>query len=244
MKCNALILIFIGLSSLTWANDKQTPPQITVNGEASVFKPADQIELLVDVITEDKSVKKAVEDNNWMMNRTIENLIKAGLTKEELQTNRYQVEPVYRIPTKNEKEEQQTIDHYLVHHSIAIKTQKLELKNAIIGAAVEGGANQIKSLVFNSISPQAYREEALALATKNALDNARALAAAANVKIVRVLSLTVEQLQDQSKSQLPRMSMAKLGGTHNYEPQIEEGPIGIFATVNMTLEITELSGGQ
>lgn len=240
MKRLALIFIFvfIGLNRIVWADNKQDQiPQMRVNGEASVFKPADQMELLVDVMTEGKDVKKAVEENNRMINQTLNNLVKAGLTKEEFQTSKYQVEPIYHIPTQDEKESQQTIDHYLVHHSIAIKTQKLELKNAIIGAAVEGGANQIKSLIFNSISPQAYREEALALAAKNALDNARALAAAANVKIVRLLSLTVEQLQDQSKSQLPRMSMAKFSGANNYEPSIEEGPIEIYAAVNMTLEI-------
>lgn len=240
--------IFIFLSALListgfgWgAENPVIIPQMTVSGEAAIFKPADQMELTIDVMTEGKDAKQAVEDNTRMMNSTLENLAKLGITKEEYQTSRYQVQPVYHIPTKEEDNQtQKTIDHYIVHHSLAIKTQKLNLKNAIIGAAIEGGANQITSLVFNSLNPQSFREEAIATAAKNALDNAKALAVAANVKIVRILSLTVEHLQDQSRNSVPRFAMAKVGGGSVYEPTLDEGPVEIYAVVNLVVEIGPL----
>lgn len=236
LKC-LLVLVIVG-SQMSWAHDKNPEiPHMTVNGEATLFKPADQMELLVDVLTEGKEVKKAVEENNRMIGQTLTNLKKVGLTEGEYHTNRYQVNPVYQISEKD-KQNHQMIDHYEVHHTIAIKTQKLDLKDAIIGAVVEGGANQITSLTFNNFNPQSYREEAIAQAAKNALSNAHALAIASKVKVVRLLSVAVEQLYDQSKSQMPRMAMAKMSPGNAYEPSINEGPVEIFATVSMVLEIS------
>ncbi len=227
---------FALISQMGWAHDKNPEiPRMTVNGEATLFKPADQMELQVDVVTEGTEAQKAVEENNRIMAQTLNNLKKIGLNEEEYYTSRYQVMPIY--PTvKDPKENPHKIDHYEVHHTLAIKTQKLNLKNAIVGAVVEGGANQITSLTFNSANPQSYREEAIAQAAQNALDNANALANASKVKIVRILSVAVEQLTDQSRNQTPRLAMAKVS-MGNAEPSISEGPMEIFATVNMVLEI-------
>lgn len=243
--------LFILLSSLTLAftsiraeERQMMPPHMTVNGEGFILKPADQIELVVDVMTEDKDPKKAVEENNRLMNRTLENLNRLGLSKDEYQTSRYQLQPVYTIPPKDHKTtEAQAIDHYVVHHTLTIKTQQLNLKNDIVGAVVEGGTNQIISLNFSILNTQSYREEAIALAAQNALENARALALAAKVKITKVLSLSIDQLSDQSKNPIPRMAMAKLEGGANYNPSLQEGPIEIYATVTAILEIsTDLEG--
>jgi uncharacterized protein YggE len=108
----------------------------------------------------------------------------------------------------------------------------------MIGAAVEGGANQIEQLNFNLNNPQAYRAEVIHLATQNAISDAQALANAAAVRLVRILSLSMDQWQHQ-----PRFShfslMAKAGEANQagVETPLEPGSVELQATVYMTFEI-------
>jgi len=238
-------LLFLSLcslfaTSLLHADEERFSniPQIIVRGEATVLKPADQMEITVDILTENKDAKEAVRENNESIRKTLENINKIGLSESEYQTSQYQIQPVYSVPQKDH--ERAEIDHYSVHHSLTIKTRKLDLKNAIIGAVVEGGVNQINSLAFNNVNPQSYREEAIAAAAKNALENANALALATKVKIAGVLLAEVIDVSDQTNPQLPRFALAKANNQNSYEPSIQEGLVQIRASVNLILEISDI----
>ncbi len=232
--CHLLII------SSIYADDEkfENTPQLVVKGAATLLKPADQLEIIFDVVTENKDVKEAVKQNNAAIKATLDNLNKLGLTKEDYQTSQYQVQPIYSIPSK--ENEKSGIDHYAVHHTLTIKTQKLDLKNDLIGSAIVGGTNQINSLTFSLVNPQAYREEAIAAAAQNALANANALAKAIQVKISRVLYAKISQLSGQSVDQFPRMALAKFNDTENYSPSIQEGLVQVEAEVSLVLEIASL----
>ncbi len=205
---------------------------LAIKGQGTIWKSADQIEITFDAMSENKDPKKAVEDNNVIMNQALTNMQAIGLTKDDYHTNNYQLQAVYR--NKDNYSGEQILDHYTVHHTLTVKTKKMDLSETIIGAAIDAGINQIQSVNFSSSTTQSNREEALEQAVKNGFSNARVVANAVDMKIVRVISLAVDQVQHNNPRVFDQMTLAKWNG---FNPPIQAGPIEIQAEVNMTFEI-------
>jgi hypothetical protein len=226
-------VLFFVICNPIHANDlNYLTPTLAIKGSAMISKSADQIEIAFDAMTENKDPKRAVEDNNEIMNRALQNLQTIGLIKDDYYTSNYQLQAIYR--SKDNYSGEQILDHYTVHHTLTIKTKKIDLSEAIIGAAIEAGINQIQSINFTNSNAQTNREEALEQAVKNGLSNARVVANAAGTKIVRVLSLTVDQVENNNPRVFDHMSLAKWSG---FNPPIQAGPVEIQAEVNMIFEI-------
>lgn len=214
------------------AIENKVPNTLSIKGEAVIYKPADQIELVFDVMTEDNDPQKAVEENNFIMNQTLLNLQEVGLTKEEYYTSNYQLLAIFK--TKDHYTGEQILDHYRVHHVLTIKTQKMDLSETIIGAAIAGGVNQIQSMNFSSSNTQANREEAIQQAVKNGLSLAKVVADAAGVKIVKVIKIGVDQVNYNNPRMFDQMALAKWNG---FNPPIQAGPIEVQADINIVFEI-------
>jgi uncharacterized protein YggE len=232
------ILFFLSSSVYSEEFNRLTLPQLTVRGEASIFKPADQVEMSLSVVTQDPDSKKAVQANNEKMQRVTDQLRDLGLDNNDFQTGRFTIQPVYNYSNLKDKRETPLITHYDVSNNIQIKTSKLNLIEKIIGTIVQAGANQFNQINFNLNNPQAYREEVIQLATQNALEDANSVAKAAHVRITRILSLDLDP--NQQNYPVPRMLMAtKMGSENSYEAPIEVGQVEIKASVHVVFEITQ-----
>lgn len=229
------VAIFIFGSCQAAANTPEIP-KLTVKGEGTLYKPADQMELNISVVTQNGDSKLAVKANNEKMERVISQLNKAGLTSKEIQTGQFMVQPIYHYPGPKEEPSGPSITHYEVTNTLQIKTKQLDLIEKIIGAAVQSGANRLDQIVFNLSDPQLYRNEVIHLATKHAMEDAKSLAEAAQVNLVRVLSLDLDP--NQNHYPVPRMAMAyKAENAGSFEAPIEIGQVEMKASVNMTFEI-------
>lgn len=230
---SAMLALSATIASIAQADEKVIP-KLSVRGEAILYRPADQMELSVSVVSEGKDPRKTVAENNQKVNHVIAALDSAGLTKEEYQTSRYQIQPVMRYP-KEQENRPPYIDSYEVTNTIHIKTTKLDQAEAIIGRVVEAGANQIQDINFNLSNPRAYQQEAIATAYANAAADARVLAQAARVSIVGVASMELER---NSPRPFPRMMTAtfKSAGSAANVP-LEIGDVEVTANVNVTYEI-------
>lgn len=213
-------------------------PKINVRGEASIFKPADQMEISLGVVTSAENSSQALNENNQRMHQIIANLQTLGLDESDYQTGRFQINPIYQRPPKRHEEEPQTkISHYEVTNTIQIKTQKIDFADRIIITAVQGGANQVEQVNFNLNNPQAYRAEVIKLATENALSDANALANAAGVRLVRVLNLSMDYWQNFPRPYMLAKSEGYGAAADAHQDVMEPGKTEIHATVNVTLEI-------
>jgi len=215
-------------------------PQLTVRGEASIFKPADQMEVSLGVVTEADTSLEALDQNNQHMHEVIAHLQALGLDETDYQTGRFHIRPVYPKPLKaHEEEESVKIHHYEVVNTIQIKTQKISLIDKIIGAAVKGGANQVDRINFNLSNPQPYRAEAIKVAAQNALTDASELASVMGVKLKRIISLSLDHWQ-QFPAPLMIFKEGEAGGRHSErrgEDALQQGEAEIHATVNVIFEI-------
>jgi uncharacterized protein YggE len=235
----SLGLLILSSQNGCYADEFDNLPKLLVKGEASIFKPADQMEVSLGVLTTGDNSSQAVESNNQKMRQVIANLKSLGLDETDYQTRGFQVKPVYQKPSKeSEKSNQGKIDHYEAFNTIQIKTQKITLADQIISAAIQGGANHIPQVNFNLNNPQAYREGAIKLAAQNALSDANALAAATAVKLKRILNLSLDQWQSNPQ---PLMLKAKGGAAalsqEERQSTMEPGQVEIHAVVNITMEI-------
>lgn len=213
-------------------------PKLTAKGEASLFKPADQMEASLGVlITADQS-SEAVEANNEHIRQIIAKLKALGLDQSDYQTGSFHVKPVYQKPAKeSEGGGQGKISHYEAFNAIHIKTLKITLANQIIQAAVQGGANQIRQMEFNLHNPQSYHEEAIKLASQYALADANALAGATDVKIKRILNLSMDYWHNMPQPYMFKAREAAFSSQTVGDEVMEPGQAEIHAVVNIVFEI-------
>ena len=139
----------------------QQIPQMTVRGEAILKVPADQFRLQVGVVSEAKTALQALEENQVAMDKVIRALAKTGLSEEEYKTGRFEVRPNWSPRPRNAQPDwRPRITGYTVRNALNIRTQKIDLAGAIIGAAGETGANKIDSIIFDLADPGKYRAQA------------------------------------------------------------------------------------
>ncbi len=190
-----ILLLSFTLTTLLSATDIP-PPQLSVRGHAVLSKPADQLHINMGVVSQEKSAKAALDENSSQMRQLIASLKKSGLKESEYQTGRFSINPIYsRRPNNADQEWSPVITGFEVRNSLAIVTDKIDQAGSIIDSAAKAGANSIDSIQFQISDPQAHRSDLINAATKNALEDAKSLSEAANVKLVRITSIAVDDAQ-------------------------------------------------
>lgn len=216
--------------------DKITP-QMTVRGEAELDKPADQLRMSIGVVTENADATKALEDNSEAMQGVVDALKTAGLKDGEYQTGNFRITPQFsRRPARADENWRPEIVSYQVMNTVDVKTKKLELAGDLIQAANKAGANTVSGVSFDMADARTHRAEAIREATKNARDDARILADAAGVKLVRVLSVRLDDAQPISEYR-SQMRMAGDAAMSAPPPSITPGDVTIRASVTIVYEI-------
>lgn len=230
----------VALAALTFAPGPQTAeppvPQLTVRGNAMLDKPADQLRMSLGVVTQSQDADDALTDNSRRMNDVVKALLKAGLPKDDYQTGRFSIQPQYaRRPRDADADWTPRIAGYNVTNTIQVRTRKLELAGKLIQAANQAGANSIDSIGFDLADPRAHRAEAIATATRNARADAAVLAGAAGVKLVRILSIELDE-----SGWRPPVPMARAGlamAEAAAPPPIEPGDVTVQASVTIIYAI-------
>ena len=228
----------------------QTPetkviPKLTVKGRAELEKPADELRIDVGVVTEDEEASAALAANNKLMRDIVAALKKAGLSDDEFETGRFRIRPNYSPrPRAPEPGWRPRIVGFDVVNSLHVKTGRLGLAGDLVQAATSAGANTVDNIRFGLAEPRAHRSEAIANATSNAREDARTLAEAAGVELVRLLSINL----DDAATGTPRIGAAAARGFARAEggssPPISPGEVTVTAGVTLVYEISQGLGGE
>ncbi len=235
MKAKNIIfsILLVFSSSACWAGNTFFP-KLVVTGTAQLHKPADQLGLSISVVTQADTADKALDDNNTRMHQVIDSLQIAGLEKGEYHTGQFSIQPVYSTPPRNIPPDwKSTVIGYEVTNSLNIQTQKLDLAPTIIDAAGQSGASQISNIHFGLQDTNIYRQEAITEATGNAIKDAESLASVANIQLVRILDIKLDQPQIYARPGQNMMYMAK----RESAPFIEAPDVDVSASVTVTFEI-------
>lgn len=192
LLCVFLLFLLAGLAP-SRPSFAAEPAYLHVSGEAVLQVPADQAEFRVGVQTDGVTAEQALENNSKAMRQVEQKLLLAGLEKGEYSTARFQLQPRWSPrPRDAEPDWRPRIVGFSVSNSFAVRTTKLEILGKLIEAASAAGANDIGQISFSLADPRAHRRSAIEQATKNAIADAKTLAASAGVRLLEIADITLD----------------------------------------------------
>ncbi len=212
-----------------YAND---PATITVHGEGVIYKPADLVSLSAGTVTEAEEAEKALDQNNRQMRALVQELMNLGISEDEIQTGQFSLSPIYSSRSQNDSSEwAPKIVGYRVLNQIKITTDQLSLIGPLMTEITKSGAGNIGQLNYDLKNKRLYREEAITKATANAIEDAKSLSSAANLKLIRIKKI---RLDDTDISPMSRDFGLMAKGV-----PVFEGEIPIRATVYLEIEAVQ-----
>lgn len=207
-----------------------TPPSLSVSAEATVEVPPDRAQLDVGVLTEATDSATAARENARLAEAVLQAVRGVLGPKSDVRTVGYALSPSYEYPKEGGRPK---IVGYVASNTVRATIDDLSRIGPLIDAASRAGANQIQRIQFMLKDEDGARERALREAATKARARAAALAAALNVRIVRVLSAV-------ESAPVPRpMHDVMIAQAREAATPIEAGTIEIQATVSLTMEVAE-----
>jgi uncharacterized protein YggE len=157
--------------------------QIVVNGVGRLEVSPDQASVTVGVQLQRRTAAEAMSEANRVATQIAARLQRVGLRREDMRTSAIQVSPVY---AGGQQGAPPRVTGYRASHTLALNIRNLDLVGRAIDAAVEAGANTILGISFGLQDPSRVRNEALALAVRDARAKADAIAQAAGLRIIGI----------------------------------------------------------
>ncbi len=194
--------------------------QLTLNGKGSVRANPDIAIVNIGVITEDKELERAQQQNASAISVVINSLKAGGMKDSDIQTITYSVNPQYDFV-----EGRQLFRNYRVVNALRVTIRDINRAGAIIDGAVRSGANEIGSIEFTVSDSSVYYNQALNLAIKDAIGKASDIEKAFGFTINK----TPISITEETASFTPKMDFAMMRseGTTPIQP----GELEIGASV-------------
>lgn len=206
-------------------------PQITVTGEAAVQAAPDMAVLSLGVTTQGASAEAAMTANSEALARVIDQLKAAGIAAEDIQTTNLSLSPNWT--GYDASGGAQVISGYTATNMVTVRVRALDGLGKVLAAAVGDGANSLNGLSFEMSEPRPAQDAAREAATKDARARAELLAAAAGVKLGRLLSIT----EGMSGGGMP-MPVAYKADAAMAVP-VEAGQVSLTSSVTLSFEIVQ-----
>ena len=226
----ALLLAALALAPFLAARADAPPPSLTVSGTGAVSATPDTGRISAGVVTEARGAADAVRANTTAVQQVLAALDKAGIPKKDVQTRGFSLIPVYANRTKaNEAPE---IVGYRVENTLEVSVQGVEKVGSVLDHVVTAGANQLGGISFSLGDPDPSLDEARRRAIADARRKAELYAAAASVKLGRVLRIEEESAPRPG----PFVPMARMEAATAVPVAPGQLELSVTATVTWSLE--------
>ncbi len=150
----------------------QTPPTITVSGEALVQVVPDKVTIVFGIETWDKDIHIAKQQNTEIHERAVAAIRRVGVRERDIQTDHLSLEPRY----ESEYSHYNLIGYFVRNSLSVVLTDPARIEQLITDALV-AGVTHIHGINFETTEFKQNREEARRLALEAALEKARKMAA-------------------------------------------------------------------
>jgi len=165
----------------------ETKNKIDVSGTAKLREKADIVEIILGLENRASTASAAQRENTNLMDRVYKAVF-SYVQKEAVETVTYEISPV-----RDWKSPRKEIVGYSVKHLIKIKASP-SIAGNIVDAAVNAGANNIKSIIFklSDSKKEKLGSQALKIALMNANRKASIITSELGVKIKKPLYVNAE----------------------------------------------------
>jgi uncharacterized protein YggE len=178
-----LMLVFaLSAAVLTNAQEIKPTPQVNVAGEGKVRVTPDQVFIAVSVDTKGNKAADVKRDNDAVVEKVIQAIKKSNLPKEDVQTKRISLNPVYDYEKKKYS--------YSATQTIEILLKDLSKYDAMMENLVDAGINRIGSVEFRSSKIEQYKSDARKEAMKEAKRKAEDYVSVLGQKVGKALTIS------------------------------------------------------
>lgn len=211
-------------------NDLRNSISITATGEVKLMP--DVAYATVGVLSKNEKLKTAQEDNRTKMDAIYKALNDKGITKENIRTASYSVNPTYDYTSGTGK-----ITGYEVANTVEVTINNIESVGEILDVCSAAGANTAYPIQFDLKDKTAAYNDALKQAVEKAKAKADIAAKASNVTISGVMK--IEENYNTSTPYFNDRLYATASATKESVPetQISAGELTITADVHIVYEI-------
>ncbi|MEM8696367.1 MAG: SIMPL domain-containing protein [Pseudomonadota bacterium] len=184
------------------------------------------------VVTEAPTAAAALEANNRQMNRVFQALEAAGMAGRDIQTASINLNARYDYSDRNERR----LLGYTASNQLTIRFREVERAGSVIDTLVAAGVNQINGPSLQIDSPEEALNEARRDAIRKARERAELYAAAAGMRVVRIVSIS-EAGAARPPVVMQRMANAPMDMAESAPMQIAPGEQRLTANVSVTFEL-------
>jgi uncharacterized protein YggE len=170
------------------ASGSRRIPTLTVTGEGSVTRAPDRATVSFNIETTNDVAAAATSANAAIANALTARLAPLHITATAISTSGYGLNYNPRPPKPDPASTQRY--GYTVARTIDVVVDNVDATGAVVDAAVSAGVTNVNGIAFSLRDRHAAVRAAQAAALADAVDQARSLAAAAKVRLVRILALS------------------------------------------------------
>jgi uncharacterized protein len=160
---------------------------IRVSGVGEVNAEPDLATIQFAVETTGETAQEAGAANADLMDRVIQALVGAGVTRERIETTGYSLYPEYARPPRGAETDPPVIRGYRASNHVSVESGDLEGLGRLIDVGLAAGANRLNGIFFELRNSEAAEAEALREAVQSARASAETMAAALGVTLGEVL---------------------------------------------------------
>ncbi len=229
----AALVLWATLPMAAGAAELPRPATLTVTGNASVSRAPDRAIVSFAVQTTDADSGRATSANAAIANALKAKLAQLGLPADDVVTSGYGLaynpRPAKPDPASGERY------GYTVTRTVDATVDAVDRAGAVIDAGVSAGATGVNGVSFVLRDARAAQRAAQTAALADAVAQARSLASAAGVRLVRILSIAPGggETVAPKMMRMPVMAMAAAPVPTTIDP----GNLTVNAEVTLQYEI-------
>lgn len=224
-------LLALALSPAS-AQERLSPPHISISGEATMTAPPDTARLRAGVSTTGATARDASAANRKLMAAVVAAAKAGGIAEKDIQTSRYAIQPVY--DNRSNSSSQPKITGYMATNNVVLTLRKLDEIGDLIDKLTDAGANSFGGVEFIVSDAGKLLDKVRADALADARRKAQIYADAAGVKLGSLLSLS-----ENINMPRPVMYMARAAAAPAPETSISAGENTLQVSVSATFELVK-----
>ncbi|WP_019218909.1 SIMPL domain-containing protein [Bartonella florencae] len=201
---------------------------VTATGESQAIPDMAIINLAV--VTDDKTAQKALAANNKSMNDIINAFKSNGIHANDLQTSGLSI---YQSHPEKHHEKKNNEKLYHVSNSLTVRIRDIANAGKIFDQAMMLGVNSVNDITFTNAETKSFYQEARKKAIAEAIEKAKTIAQAADVKLGRIIEINEN---NDHHYPMPRL-MRRAADTSYEDTNFSAGELSYSVSVTMVFSI-------
>lgn len=208
--------------------------EIRVTGIGEVLAQPDMATISLGVVSEAETAGDALARNSDIMAKLVASLKADGIASRDLQTSGFSVQPNFVYPDRNRGETgEPRITGYTVRNMLSVRVRDLARTGEFLDRMVSLGSNSVNNISFSVADPGPVEDSARQAAVTDARARAELYAAAAGLKLGRIVLIS----EPQAVSRPPVNIRARASLEAASAVPVQAGELTFRAQVNIVWEI-------